>query len=288
MSEFPIDSKTEAKLIQLERELDYYNQVLLTETDYKRKLSLQKKITKINDEIAGLKINTIPYRQRSRADRMYLENKKYKMFLLCTLAVLLLLAVICLLTALRYNQMKGTYSNTAYQADQYKQEIDELNNQLEETAQSSSQTATPEPTLEPAPEPTVDPTPEPTQSSPSTSNTGGGLYYVQTIQGGKRVQIGAFKVYDNASDLAYENRYNGYKVYDENGNCVYDPYPTASQLSPETGSSLYYVQKIEYGKRLQIGAFKIYDNATKLAYEHRHEGYKVYDYDGNCVYDPGY
>ena len=189
MSEFPIDSKTEAKLIQLERELDYYNQVLLTETDYKRKLSLQKKITKINDEIAGLKINTIPYRQRSRADRMYLENKKYKMFLLCTLAVLLLLAVICLLTALRYNQMKGTYSNTAYQADQYKQEIDELNNQLEETAQSSSQTATPEPTLEPAPEPTVDPTPEPTQSSPSTSNTGGGLYYVQTIQGGDRKSV---------------------------------------------------------------------------------------------------
>lgn len=46
MSEFPIDSKTEAKLIQLERELDYYNQVLLTETDYKRKLSLQKKSQK--------------------------------------------------------------------------------------------------------------------------------------------------------------------------------------------------------------------------------------------------
>ena len=49
------------------------------------------------------------------------------------------------------------------------------------------------------------------------------LYRVRTSYDDAQSQIGAFKVLDNAKQLADSNKAKGYKVFDENGNIVYEP-----------------------------------------------------------------
>ncbi|MBE7018833.1 MAG: hypothetical protein E7413_03015 [Ruminococcaceae bacterium] len=317
-------SNNQSKKTQLEKELDSYTQQLLSENDHYKRAELEQKIAVIKDEINNSQGNNFP-QQSPNADRMYQENKKYKMFLICTLAVLLLLAIICLLTALRYNQMKNAYTGISNQAGQYQKEIDELNKK-QESSEEKEESSTPapsstiepsaEPTTEPdvettaeptakptaeptarptaaptaapTPEPTVAPTTAPAQTSQQTSTV---KYYVQKIQNGKRIQIGAYNVYDAATNYAYENRYNGYKVYDASGNCIYDPYPAYSESTTTTESNLYYVQKpheIDPNKIILFGTYSSYDEAKNAANANRGEGYKVYDANGNCMYDPGY
>lgn len=308
------NSNNQSKKTQLEKELDSYIQQLHAESDHYKRATLEQKIAIIKDEINNSQGNSLP-QQPSNTDRMYLENKKYKMFLICTLAVLLLLGIICLLTALRYHQMKNAYTGISNRVGQYQQELDELNKKqklqekekespapsptVEPDAEPTTEPpdeSTPEPTAKPTAAPTAKPTPEPTvaptavpeQSSQQTSTV---KYYVQKIQNGKRIQIGAYNIYDAATIYAYKNRYDGYKVYDANGNCIYDPYPAYSESSTTTESNTYYVQKpheIDPNKIILFGTYSSYEEAKNAANANRSEGYKVYDANGNCMYDPSY
>ena len=49
---------------------------------------------------------------------------------------------------------------------------------------------------------------------------------------------------------------------------------------------LYRVRKSWSDSKTQAGAYKKLENAKKKADEKKSEGYKVYDWDGNCVYEP--
>ncbi len=63
---------------------------------------------------------------------------------------------------------------------------------------------------------------------------------------------------------------------------VYEP------VEQETVSSgtLYRVRKSASNAESQIGAFKNYESAKKLAEQRKADGYEVYDTDGNLVYNP--
>ena len=63
------------------------------------------------------------------------------------------------------------------------------------------------------------------QQSENTNNNESSdkLYRVRTSYDDAQSQIGAFKVLDNAKQLADSNKAKGYKVFDENGNIVYEP-----------------------------------------------------------------
>ena len=49
---------------------------------------------------------------------------------------------------------------------------------------------------------------------------------------------------------------------------------------------LYRVRKSWSDSKTQAGAYKKLENAKKKADEKKSEGYKVFDWDGNCVYEP--
>ncbi len=49
---------------------------------------------------------------------------------------------------------------------------------------------------------------------------------------------------------------------------------------------LYHVRKSADDSKSQLGAFKILDNAKKLAYERKADGYEVYDSNGYLIYEP--
>lgn len=57
-------------------------------------------------------------------------------------------------------------------------------------------------------------------------------------------------------------------------------------VTPPEESSLYYVRKSADDKSSQLGAFGVFDNAKRLADTNWYDGYKVYDDQGRCVYEP--
>ena len=100
------------------------------------------------------------------------------------------------------------------------------------------------------------------------------LYRVRKSWSDSKTQAGAYKKLENAKKKADEKASEGYKVFDWDGNCVYEP----------TTAQLYRVRKTWADSKSQIGAYKSLERAIKVADEH--EGYKVFDSNGACVYEP--
>ena len=100
------------------------------------------------------------------------------------------------------------------------------------------------------------------------------LYRVRKSWSDSKTQAGAYKKLENAKKKADEKKAEGYKVFDWDGNVVYEP----------TTAQLYRVRKTWADSKSQIGAYKSLERAIKVADEH--EGYKVFDSNGACVYEP--
>lgn len=61
---------------------------------------------------------------------------------------------------------------------------------------------------------------------------------------------------------------------------------SASPVKPGTTSTIYRVRKTWADAKTQIGAFSALDNAKAVADKNKAQGYKVFDANGNTVYDP--
>ena len=74
------------------------------------------------------------------------------------------------------------------------------------------------------------------------------------------------------------------------GDYLYSKFPyIASEVQKRLNGAtekLYRVRKSWSDAKTQAGAYKKLENAKKKADEKKAEGYKVYDWDGNCVYEP--
>ena len=74
------------------------------------------------------------------------------------------------------------------------------------------------------------------------------------------------------------------------GDYLYSKFPyIASEVQKRlsgTDEKLYRVRKSWSDSKTQAGAYKKLENAKKKADEKKNEGYKVYDWDGNVVYEP--
>ena len=88
-------------------------------------------------------------------------------------------------------------------------------------------------------------------------------------------QIGAYTSLDNAKKDCPE----GYAVFDWNGKEVY-----RSEKKEEKDAKWYRVRKSAGDEKSQIGAYEVLKNAKECADTHR--GYKVFDSDFKCVYNP--
>lgn len=104
------------------------------------------------------------------------------------------------------------------------------------------------------------------QPTPTTKE----LYRVRKSWEDSKSQIGAYKVFENATKRCDENP--GYSVYDNSGKCVY-----TSQTA-----ELYRVRLTWEDSKSQVGAYRIYDNAVVEC--NKHPGYSVYDSNGTCRY----
>ena len=122
------------------------------------------------------------------------------------------------------------------------------------------------------------------ESDPELSATSDqqSMYYVRTSAYNTSSQLGAFRILENAIRLANNNKNKGYKVFDQHGNLIYSPTPDTSSAQ----STLYKVRTSAYDANSQLGAFRVLENAIKLANQNKSKGYKVYDEYGNLIYAP--
>lgn len=88
-------------------------------------------------------------------------------------------------------------------------------------------------------------------------------------------QTGAYISLENAKQKCPE----GYAVYDWNGKEVY-----RSEKKEEKDVKWYRVRKSAKDEKTQLGAYEVLKNAKECADTHR--GYKVFDSDFKCVYNP--
>jgi hypothetical protein len=103
------------------------------------------------------------------------------------------------------------------------------------------------------------------------------LYRVRKSWADSKTQAGAYKKLENAKKKADEKKSEGYKVFDWDGNVVY---------TPSTVKEVYRVRKSWDDSKSQIGAYKKLENAIASADKRKSEGYKVFDWNGECVYTP--
>ena len=103
------------------------------------------------------------------------------------------------------------------------------------------------------------------------------LYRVRKSWSDSKTQVGAYKKLENAKKKADEKKSEGYKVYDWDGNVVY---------TPSTVKEIYRVRKSWEDSKSQVGAYKKLENAIASADKRKSEGYKVFDWNGECVYTP--
>ena len=103
------------------------------------------------------------------------------------------------------------------------------------------------------------------------------LYRVRKSWSDAKTQAGAYKKLENAKKKADEKKAEGYKVFDWDGNCVY---------TPSTVKEVYRVRKSWEDSKSQIGAYKKLENAIASADKRKSDGYKVFDWNGECIYTP--
>lgn len=120
---------------------------------------------------------------------------------------------------------------------------------------------------------------EPVAEEPTGSSET--LYRVRKTASNAESQIGAFKNFESAKNLAEQRKADGYEVYDTDGNMVYNPNAAISD-----GTIRYRVRKSANDAKSQIGAYSVFENARKEVDKRKGEGYEVYDMNGNMVYAP--
>src|SRR5690606_14958429 len=120
--------------------------------------------------------------------------------------------------------------------------------------------------------------PNPTKTT-KTKEDNNKWYRVRKSWSDEKSQIGAFKELDGAKKTADLHAKEGYKVYDWNGKVVYEP--------KTLKENQYYRVRLEWSKpETQVGAYKELENAKAMADSLAHEGYKVFDDNGEVVYTP--
>ena len=118
----------------------------------------------------------------------------------------------------------------------------------------------------------------------SSSVSGTGDYLVRESAQDDQSQVGAYDSYNEACNKAKEYKYDGYEVYDNYGNMLF--IPEENIVNPSSDQVKYRVRKGSYDSKTQIGAFANYSKALEFVKDRADEGYKIFDMNGNILYDP--
>ena len=130
----------------------------------------------------------------------------------------------------------------------------------------------------------VNKTDEPVDTPPQQTVSDTGDYLVRESAQDEQSQVGAYDSYTEACNKAKEYEYAGYEVYDNYGNMLYTPEDIIQ--NPSSDQVKYRVRKGSYDSKTQIGAYANYPKALESVKDRANEGYKIFDMDGNILYDP--